>query len=58
MYIKVSEKDKKSKFLELLTLDLKHLQNTVLVTFLNAVFRNDKHLFSRLHYIVNRKRLP
>ena len=43
------------KFLELWTLDLKPLQNTFLVTFLNLVFRNDEHLFSRLHYNVKRK---
>ena len=58
MYIKVYEQHMKEKFLDLWGLDLKALQNTLLVTFLNVVFRSDKHLFSRLHYNVKRKRLP
>ena len=43
---------------ELWAPDLKPLQHTFLVTFLNVVFRNDRHPISRLHYIVKRKRLP
>ena len=42
----------KQKFIELWVLDFKPLQNTFLVTFLIVAFRIDKHLFSRLHYIV------
>ena len=58
MFIKVYEIHLKEKLLDLWALDLKPLQNTFLVTFLNVVFRNDKRLTSRLHYTVKRKRLP
>ena len=46
----------KKIFLKLWALDLKPLQNAFLVTFPNIVFRNDKYLISRLHYIVQRKK--
>ena len=45
------------KFLELRAIDLKTLLNTFLATFLNVVFRNEKHLISRLHYIVKTKKV-
>ena len=41
--------------LKLWALDLKPQQNTFLVTFLNVVFQNDKHLFSRPHYYYQEK---
>ena len=50
--MKIKEKQKQR------ALNLKPLQNTFLVTFLNVVFWNDKHLISRLHYIVKQKGLP
>ena len=47
----------KNFFLKLWALHLKPLQNTFLVTFLNVIFRNDKHLFSRLHYVLKQKKV-
>ena len=57
MYIKVHEVHMKEIFFDYEPLTWKPVQHTFLVTFFNVVFQNDKHLISRLHYIVKRKRL-
>ena len=61
MYIKVYEIHTKENVLEQWqqwVLDLKHLQNTFLVTFLNVIFRNGKHLIARLQGMLTQGPAP